>query len=64
MREKKSFLCIGLDTDSEQLAGWSDDEALVFNRNIVEATKKYAVAYKVNVPGTGLPTDSSLRLPS
>lgn len=51
IKSKKSFLCVGLDTDITKLPkGISQDaEGMVaFNREIIEATKDYAVAYKIN----------------
>jgi orotidine-5'-phosphate decarboxylase len=49
---KKSFLCVGLDTDIRRvpahLRGY-DDPVLEFNRRIIEATAPYAVAYKPNI---------------
>jgi len=49
--KKKSFLCVGLDAEPEKLpaclAG-DDDPVFEFNRQIVEATHKYTVAYKPN----------------
>lgn len=49
---KKSFLCVGLDTDirrvPEHLMGFKDP-VFEFNRRIVEATAPYAVAYKPNI---------------
>ena len=49
---KKSFLCVGLDTDIIKLPEHlkSNPEAVVeFNKNIIEATSKYAAAYKINI---------------
>ena len=48
---KQSYLCVGLDTDIERLPdGFSKDyNGIVnFNKEIIEATKDYAVAYKMN----------------
>ncbi len=49
--KKKSVLCVGLDTDMEKipkqlLAG--EDPAFAFNKAIIDATKEYTVAYKIN----------------
>lgn len=49
---KKSFLCVGLDTDIKKipqhlLAG--DDPIFNFNKAIIDATAKYCVAYKPNL---------------
>ena len=49
--EKKSYLCTGLDTEMGKLpAGLSRDGQglLQFNKNLVEATLPYSVAYKIN----------------
>jgi orotidine-5'-phosphate decarboxylase len=51
IRLKKSFLCVGLDTDITKLPegiSQSVDGMVDFNREIIEATKDYAVAYKIN----------------
>ncbi len=51
IRQKKSFLCVGLDSDIDKLpVGFNKDlEGLVsFNAAIIEATKDHCVAYKVN----------------
>ena len=52
IRHKKSFLCVGLDSDinkiPEHLLG-SEDPVYEFNRQIIEATIDYAVAYKPNL---------------
>lgn len=49
---KKSFLCVGLDTDikkiPEHLLG-SNDPVYEFNKSIIDATAKYCVAYKPNL---------------
>ena len=47
IRSRKSFLCVGLDTDPSKLpAGVS---ALEFNKAIIDATREFAVAYKPNL---------------
>lgn len=51
IKRKKSFLCVGLDTAIEKLPkGIEKSPAgmLQFNRAIIEATKDFAVAYKLN----------------
>ncbi len=51
IRKKKSFLCVGLDTDISKLPSSISKDAsgiLEFNKQIIEATKDYAVAYKLN----------------
>lgn len=49
---KKSFLCVGLDTDikkiPEHLLG-EDDPIFAFNKAIIDATAPYCVAYKPNL---------------
>ncbi|HSV77199.1 MAG TPA: orotidine-5'-phosphate decarboxylase [Bacteroidales bacterium] len=53
IRTKKSFLCIGLDTDinkiPKSLVRESDDPLFEFNRRIIDATNEFAVAYKPNL---------------
>jgi len=48
---KKSVLCVGLDTDltkiPQHLLG-EEDPAFAFNKAIIDATKDYAVSYKIN----------------
>ena len=48
---KKSYLCVGLDTDPALIPECLKNEQyplFAFNREIVDATAKYAVAYKPN----------------
>ncbi len=50
--KKKSFLCVGLDTEIEKLPPSllnHDNPVLEFNRRIIDATHNYAVAFKPNV---------------
>lgn len=50
--KKKSFLCVGLDTEIEKLPPSllnCDNPVLEFNRRIIDATHSYAVAFKPNV---------------
>lgn len=51
IKERKSFLCIGLDSDIKKipshLMGY-DDPVFEFNRRIIDATIDLAVAYKPN----------------
>lgn len=52
IRKQQSFLCVGLDTDPRRLPEClsSDPDALfTFNRNIIDATAPYCVAYKPNL---------------
>jgi orotidine-5'-phosphate decarboxylase len=47
IRRRKSFLCVGLDTDIAKIpAGLSP---LEFNKGIIDATRDYCVAYKPNL---------------
>lgn len=49
---KKSFLCIGLDSDSSKIPShlqYADDPVFEFNKQIIEATHHLAVAYKPNL---------------
>jgi orotidine-5'-phosphate decarboxylase len=47
IRERKSYLCVGLDTDPAKIpAGVS---MLEFNKAIIDATRPYCVAYKPNI---------------
>lgn len=49
--KKRSFLCVGLDTEPEKLpasVAYADDPVFEFNRQIVDATHAYTVAYKPN----------------
>ncbi len=50
--EKKSFLCIGLDSDIDKIPVHLlsyDDPIYEFNKRIIDATKDYCVAYKPNI---------------
>jgi orotidine-5'-phosphate decarboxylase len=51
IKEKESFLCIGLDPDLSLLPPTikSADPIFEFNKNIIDATHQYAVAYKPNI---------------
>jgi len=52
IQKKQSFLCVGLDTDIQKIPKYllsAADPALAFNRKIIDATAKYAVAYKPNL---------------
>lgn len=49
---KKSFLCVGLDTDMSKIPAHlhnTEDPIFEFNKQIIDATKEYAVAYKPNL---------------
>ncbi len=48
---KKSFLCVGLDTDLTKIPKHLltlEDPIFEFNKAIIEATKEYCVSYKIN----------------
>jgi orotidine-5'-phosphate decarboxylase len=49
---KQSFLCVGLDTDLDKIPSHLqslDDPVFEFNKQIIDATIPYAVAYKPNL---------------
>jgi len=51
IRTKESFLCVGLDTDIKKIPGHllkEKDPLFEFNKQIIDATHQYAVAYKPN----------------
>src|SRR5690606_3053461 len=51
IRTKKSFLCVGLDSDLTKIPRHlfaTADPVFEFNKAIIDATKDYAVAYKIN----------------
>lgn len=51
IRRKRSFLCVGLDSDPLKLPAHiaqDSDGVLAFNKAIIDATAPYAVAYKPN----------------
>lgn len=52
IKTKKSFLCVGLDTDLKKIPQYllNDNDAIfTFNKNIIDATAPYCVAYKPNL---------------
>ena len=52
IKRKKSFLCVGLDTDITKIPKHllsSEDPIFEFNKQIIDATLSLAVAYKPNV---------------
>lgn len=52
IQKKQSFLCVGLDTDIQKIPSHlldTSDPVFSFNKEIIEATAKYAVAYKPNL---------------
>jgi orotidine-5'-phosphate decarboxylase len=51
IKKKKSFLCIGLDTDITKIPAHllkEEDPVFEFNKQIIDATKAYCVSYKPN----------------
>jgi orotidine-5'-phosphate decarboxylase len=49
---KKSYLCVGLDTDLTKIPTHllkTEDPIFEFNKQIIDATEKYSVAYKPNI---------------
>ncbi len=51
IKQKKSFLCVGLDTDYEKIPEFLKtypDPVLEFNKRIIDATKDLCVSYKPN----------------
>jgi len=52
IKKKKSFLCVGLDTDLNKIPPHlleTEDPIFEFNKAIIDATKEYCVAYKPNI---------------
>ena len=52
IKTKKSFLCVGLDTDLKKIPQHllNDNDAIfTFNKNLIDATAPYCVAYKPNL---------------
>ncbi len=52
IKQKKSFLCIGLDTDVRKIPQFlleEDDPIFAFNKRIIDATAHLCVAYKPNL---------------
>ena len=52
IKRKKSFLCVGLDTDLKKIPPHllnADDPIFTFNRAIIDATAEFCVAYKPNL---------------
>ena len=52
IRQKRSFLCVGLDTDIKKIPRHlteSDSPIFAFNKAIIDATAPYCVAYKPNL---------------
>ena len=52
IKQKKSFLCVGLDTDVKKIPAHLlelEDPTFEFNKQIIDATKDLCVAYKPNI---------------
>jgi len=52
IKKKKSFLCVGLDTDIAKIPQHllkSEDPVFEFNKQIIDATKDFAVSFKPNM---------------
>ena len=52
IRKKKSFLCIGLDTDVQKLPTHllkEQNPMFAFNKAVIDATVPYCIAYKLNL---------------
>jgi orotidine-5'-phosphate decarboxylase len=52
INKKKSFLCVGLDTDPKKIPNFLNDFAdpvFEFNKRIIDATQDLCVAYKPNI---------------
>ncbi len=48
---KRSVLCVGLDTDTTKIPQHlmkEEDPVFAFNKSVIDATKEYTVAYKIN----------------
>jgi orotidine-5'-phosphate decarboxylase len=51
VKKKKTFLCVGLDTDIQKIPAHLKalpDAVFQFNQQIIDATKDWCVAYKIN----------------
>ena len=52
IKKKQSFLCVGLDTDINKIPKHllaKEDPIFEFNKQIIDATKEFCVAYKPNI---------------
>lgn len=52
INQKKSFLCVGLDTDPSKIPSFLndfEDPIFEFNKRVIDATKDLCVAYKPNI---------------
>ena len=69
IKKKKSFLCVGLDTDIKKIPEHllkEEDPIFAFNKAIIDATAPYCIAYKPNLATSRktIPTNSSLPMPN
>jgi orotidine-5'-phosphate decarboxylase len=51
INQKQSYLCVGLDTDIAKIPKYllsKPDPVLTFNKVIIDSTREYCVAYKIN----------------
>jgi orotidine-5'-phosphate decarboxylase len=51
IQQNQSYLCVGLDTDLDKIPKYllkGNNPALAFNKAIIDATRDYCVAYKIN----------------
>ncbi len=52
IKKKQSFLCVGLDTDIQKIPSHlldTSDPVFTFNKEIIDATQEFCVAYKPNL---------------
>ena len=52
IKSKRSFLCVGLDTDKKKIPEFllkTDDPMFEFNKQIIDATHHLSIAYKPNI---------------
>jgi orotidine-5'-phosphate decarboxylase len=51
IKKKRSFLCVGLDSESDKIPSCikGKEKVFEFNKRIIDSTHKYTVAYKPNV---------------
>ena len=52
IKRKRSFLCVGLDTDIKKIPQHllaEEEPIFAFNKAIIDATAQYCVAYKPNL---------------
>ena len=49
IKNKRSFLCVGLDPDLDKMPKSLNGDLFAFNKAIIDATVQYAVAFKPNL---------------